>query len=411
MRDGVLAGARADRRLRRRRLQDADRGDREGPARVRRRLRRRDRQPPGRRLEDRAAAEAVPPGRLEGVRGGHARGRRAVRHSATRSAGSSSSRATPRGASSRCSDRRLHVRRRDPPPARKLGYRIKEVGVRWQDDGDSRSTMVGGNVKNARDLLQHPLHEVSADCAALGTPPRCRPRPRCRCRTHRAGARPHDERRRIRSLPRHRSERFSRAGPAHAASRRWRTGTWATCCCSCCSRLRCSGRYRSGIAQTRLTLRDVVDPHRRSSPRDRGRAVPRSALRRVQLDGLALPAVPVLRQPAVHAVRRRPPRRSASRLTRRGRSSCSGDRVRRVFHVPLLRTSSRATPPRRSSRRAVRHGAVLPQRPVPADGVFGMHRAEPAPDGVVLHAPHVQSRAAGASATSSSAPSRGRWSG
>jgi glycosyltransferase involved in cell wall biosynthesis len=38
--------------------------------------------------------------------------------------------------------------------ARKLGYGIKEVGVRWQDDGDSRSPMVSGTFRHARDLLK-----------------------------------------------------------------------------------------------------------------------------------------------------------------------------------------------------------------------------------------------------------------
>ena len=38
--------------------------------------------------------------------------------------------------------------------ARQLGYRIKEVGVRWQDDGDSRSNLVGGTWKHARDLFR-----------------------------------------------------------------------------------------------------------------------------------------------------------------------------------------------------------------------------------------------------------------
>jgi dolichyl-phosphate beta-glucosyltransferase len=35
----------------------------------------------------------------------------------------------------------------------KLGYGIKEVGVRWQDDGDSRSPMISGTLRHARDLL------------------------------------------------------------------------------------------------------------------------------------------------------------------------------------------------------------------------------------------------------------------
>lgn len=38
--------------------------------------------------------------------------------------------------------------------AKKLGYSIKEVGVRWQDDGDSRSPMISGTFKHARDLLR-----------------------------------------------------------------------------------------------------------------------------------------------------------------------------------------------------------------------------------------------------------------
>jgi dolichyl-phosphate beta-glucosyltransferase len=38
--------------------------------------------------------------------------------------------------------------------ARQMGYPIKEVGVRWQDDGDSRSPLVTGTVKHAADLLR-----------------------------------------------------------------------------------------------------------------------------------------------------------------------------------------------------------------------------------------------------------------
>ncbi len=34
------------------------------------------------------------------------------------------------------------------------GYRIKEVGVRWQDDGDSRLELVAGNWRNFIDLLR-----------------------------------------------------------------------------------------------------------------------------------------------------------------------------------------------------------------------------------------------------------------
>lgn len=38
--------------------------------------------------------------------------------------------------------------------ARKLGYRIKEVPIRWRDDGDSRLNVVAGNLRNARDILR-----------------------------------------------------------------------------------------------------------------------------------------------------------------------------------------------------------------------------------------------------------------
>ena len=38
--------------------------------------------------------------------------------------------------------------------ARQLGYRVKEVGVRWQDDGDSRSDLFLGTMRHARDLFR-----------------------------------------------------------------------------------------------------------------------------------------------------------------------------------------------------------------------------------------------------------------
>jgi dolichyl-phosphate beta-glucosyltransferase len=38
--------------------------------------------------------------------------------------------------------------------ARNAGYRIKEVGVRWADDGDSRYDPVGGTWRNAKELLR-----------------------------------------------------------------------------------------------------------------------------------------------------------------------------------------------------------------------------------------------------------------
>ena len=37
--------------------------------------------------------------------------------------------------------------------ARLMGYRIKEVGVRWRDDGDSRYAPISGTIKNARELI------------------------------------------------------------------------------------------------------------------------------------------------------------------------------------------------------------------------------------------------------------------
>jgi len=38
--------------------------------------------------------------------------------------------------------------------AQMLRYRIKEVGIRWHDDGDSRLELVAGNWRNARDILK-----------------------------------------------------------------------------------------------------------------------------------------------------------------------------------------------------------------------------------------------------------------
>ena len=38
--------------------------------------------------------------------------------------------------------------------AARAGHRIKEVGVRWRDDGDSRLDLVSGNLNNLRDVLR-----------------------------------------------------------------------------------------------------------------------------------------------------------------------------------------------------------------------------------------------------------------
>jgi dolichyl-phosphate beta-glucosyltransferase len=38
--------------------------------------------------------------------------------------------------------------------ARRLGYRIQQVPVRWRDDADSRLNVVSGNIKNLRDIFK-----------------------------------------------------------------------------------------------------------------------------------------------------------------------------------------------------------------------------------------------------------------
>jgi dolichyl-phosphate beta-glucosyltransferase len=38
--------------------------------------------------------------------------------------------------------------------AQRLGYRVREVGVRWRDDGDSRLQLVSGNARNLVELLR-----------------------------------------------------------------------------------------------------------------------------------------------------------------------------------------------------------------------------------------------------------------
>ena len=60
--------------------------------------------------------------------------------------------------------------------AKKLGYEIKEVGVRWQDDGDSRSPMISGTIRHARDLLRirfmkYPPQPAKGQAAARGATP------------------------------------------------------------------------------------------------------------------------------------------------------------------------------------------------------------------------------------------------
>jgi hypothetical protein len=38
--------------------------------------------------------------------------------------------------------------------ADKLGYRVREVGITWRDDGDSRLELVRGNLRNMQDLFR-----------------------------------------------------------------------------------------------------------------------------------------------------------------------------------------------------------------------------------------------------------------
>ena len=47
--------------------------------------------------------------------------------------------------------------------ARKLGYRIQQVPVRWRDDGDSRLNLVTGNIQNVRDLLKIRFHPYKSN--------------------------------------------------------------------------------------------------------------------------------------------------------------------------------------------------------------------------------------------------------
>ena len=34
------------------------------------------------------------------------------------------------------------------------GYKVKEIGVQWQDDGDTRLRLISGNWKNLKDLFR-----------------------------------------------------------------------------------------------------------------------------------------------------------------------------------------------------------------------------------------------------------------
>lgn len=52
--------------------------------------------------------------------------------------------------------------------AEKLGYRMKEVGIRWRDDGDSRLELFRGNVRNVVDLLRIRFHSYERSPVVAG---------------------------------------------------------------------------------------------------------------------------------------------------------------------------------------------------------------------------------------------------
>ncbi|MBV9169073.1 MAG: hypothetical protein JOZ81_03170 [Chloroflexi bacterium] len=49
--------------------------------------------------------------------------------------------------------------------AERLGYQVKEVGIRWRDDGDSRLKMVSGNLRNMQELLRIRFGDYSRETA------------------------------------------------------------------------------------------------------------------------------------------------------------------------------------------------------------------------------------------------------
>lgn len=51
--------------------------------------------------------------------------------------------------------------------ANRLGYRVREIGIRWRDDGDSRLDLVAGNVRNVRDIFRIRLSLASRDWNAI----------------------------------------------------------------------------------------------------------------------------------------------------------------------------------------------------------------------------------------------------
>ncbi|HEY2584610.1 MAG TPA: dolichyl-phosphate beta-glucosyltransferase [Tepidisphaeraceae bacterium] len=50
--------------------------------------------------------------------------------------------------------------------AQTLGYKVKEIGIRWQDDGDSRLELVAGNWRNGKDILRIGLGRFKVPAAS-----------------------------------------------------------------------------------------------------------------------------------------------------------------------------------------------------------------------------------------------------
>jgi dolichyl-phosphate beta-glucosyltransferase len=56
--------------------------------------------------------------------------------------------------------------------ARRSGYKIKEVGVRWRGDGDTRLQLVSGNWRNFLDLLRIRFGKRPPASTRQASPPR-----------------------------------------------------------------------------------------------------------------------------------------------------------------------------------------------------------------------------------------------
>jgi dolichyl-phosphate beta-glucosyltransferase len=67
--------------------------------------------------------------------------------------------------------------------AQTLGYKVKEVGIRWKDDGDSRLDLVAGNWRNGMDILRIGIKRfkvppaVGFDASEAGNRPASTPGP------------------------------------------------------------------------------------------------------------------------------------------------------------------------------------------------------------------------------------------